>query len=89
VDAKLPGQELTTDFASRAAGQLLQLLEGISPMGKIHGLGVEVTITISGECGRVVGRAEYLEGGTQYHVHYKDANGAAKTEWFYGHQLSA
>lgn len=58
-------------------------------MKELHALGAEVIISISGERGRVIGRAEYLDAGTQYQVHYKDANGAAKTDWFYGHQVTA
>lgn len=44
-------------------------------------IGAAVAIEVSGEVGVVIGKAEYLEGGTQYQVHYKDANGCAKTEW--------
>ena len=52
-------------------------------------LGQGVALAISGERGTVIGKASYLEGGTQYQVHYQDVNGAAKTEWLHGGQLLA
>lgn len=50
-------------------------------------IGNKVELIVSGETGVVIGKATYLEGGTQHQVHYKDANGCAKTEWFYSGQL--
>lgn len=42
----------------------------------------KVELAISGERGTVTGIASYTEEATGYRVHYKDAHGAAKTEWF-------
>lgn len=55
---------------------------------KDFNLGDDVMLTISGEQGQVIGVASYLAGFTQYQVHYKDANGAAQTEWLYREQIS-
>ncbi len=49
----------------------------------------EVTISISGECGFVKGRAEYLESHNQYYIHYKAADGRAVDNWFSGSELEA
>lgn len=46
-----------------------------------------VQLKVSGEKGVVIGCCEYTFSENQYFVHYKDGNGCAKTEWFYGAQL--
>lgn len=48
-----------------------------------------VQITISGERGRVVGIAKYVAESTSYQVHYLNAHGEAKTDWFNGDRLSS
>lgn len=52
-------------------------------------LAQKVTLNISGEEGYILGRAEYIEQGKQYQVHYKNSNGNAVTEWFCAGQLTA
>lgn len=43
----------------------------------------KVTIECSGECGIVLGRAEYSRSANaQYHVEYKAADGRAVTSWW-------
>ena len=46
------------------------------------GIGENVAIKISNECGFIKGRAEYNNGEKQYFVHYKDADNKADTRWF-------
>ena len=46
-----------------------------------------VTLAISGEKGRVIGLANYVEGAPQFQVHYQDVHGAARTDWFVRHEL--
>lgn len=48
----------------------------------------KVSLEISGETGVVIGKAEYVGSATLYQVHYKDALGCAKTDWFYDFQLN-
>ena len=56
---------------------------------RLYALNDEVTLAISGEAGRIIGVAHYVDESTQYRVHYKDAHGCAKTDWFNGSQLVA
>lgn len=52
------------------------------------GLGVEVTITRSGELGKVVSAAKHLRHTeAQYLVEYKAADGRAAESWFYESEL--
>ena len=52
-------------------------------------LGQSVQITISGERGRIAGRAECADGGlNQYYVEYKAADGCAREGWFTADRLS-
>jgi hypothetical protein len=46
-----------------------------------------VMISISGEVGMIIGKAEYRDSNTVYQVHYKDATGVNRTEWYAGSQL--
>lgn len=46
------------------------------------GLMQGVVIAISGECGQVVGRAEYPFSENQYLVRYKCADGRAVENWW-------
>jgi hypothetical protein len=46
------------------------------------GLDQRVAITVSGERGHVVGRAQYCHGENQYLVRYKSAEGCAKQVWW-------
>jgi hypothetical protein len=48
----------------------------------------KVELAISGERGTVTGIASYTEEAAGYRVHYKDAHGAAKTDWFTRGQLN-
>ena len=48
-----------------------------------------VALNVSDEFGEVAARAQYAHGENQYYIHYKAADGCAKTEWFAEHQLSA
>jgi hypothetical protein len=52
-------------------------------------LGQKVKISISSEQGYIKGRAEYLEQGVQYQVHYQDSTGKAVTDWFTGGELKS
>lgn len=45
-------------------------------------LGQEVTITASGESGKVIGRAEYMFSNPQYYIRYKCADGRAVEAWW-------
>jgi len=42
----------------------------------------QVAITVSGETGKVQGRAEYTYSENTYYVHYKSADGRAVTAWW-------
>lgn len=42
----------------------------------------EVIIEASGECGMVVGRAEYADGKPQYLIRYMAADGRAVQQWW-------
>lgn len=53
------------------------------------GLSQLVELNVSDEFGEVAARAQYAHGENQYYIHYKAADGCAKTEWFTEHQLSA
>ncbi len=50
-------------------------------------LGQAVAISISGEQGKVIARAEYLNSDAQYLVRYKTAMGAALESWWSGEAL--
>jgi len=56
-------------------------------MGNEIKLGDLVTLAISKEAGRIIGVAEYIDGGTQYQTHFLAANGCAQTQWFTRSQL--
>lgn len=56
--------------------------------GRSYQLGDKVELTISGEAGQVIGRATYLNSDPQCYVHFKTADGCAKSDWFYESQLS-
>ncbi len=45
-------------------------------------LAQQVVITVSGETGKVQGRAEYTNSENTYYVHYKSADGRAVTAWW-------
>lgn len=45
-------------------------------------LGQQVCISVSGEAGEVVGRAEYLETENSYYLRYKSADGRAVQAWW-------
>ena len=45
-------------------------------------LGIKVNVIISGEQGRIKGRAEYANQPNQYLVHYRSADGRATDGWF-------
>lgn len=45
-------------------------------------LGQRVVITVSGEEGEVIARAEYLQSENNYLLRYKDAQGMAREEWW-------
>ena len=47
-----------------------------------------VTIVVSGETAEVIGRAEYLNGETQYLLRYKSAAGCAEEKWWSESTLS-
>lgn len=57
-------------------------------MSRSYKLGDNVELSISGEPGIVIGRAEYLHSTPQCYVHYKQADGCATSDWFYEEQLS-
>lgn len=44
--------------------------------------GQQVCITVSGETGEVVGRAEYLTTENSYYLRYKSADGRAVQAWW-------
>ncbi|MBI0277292.1 hypothetical protein I6H07_22490 [Hafnia alvei] len=44
-------------------------------------LGQQVTVKVSGETGTVEGRAEYIEEGNAYYIHYRAADGRAVNTW--------
>lgn len=41
-----------------------------------------MTITVSGEAGTVIGRADYIDSENNYYVLYKGADGRAMKEWW-------
>lgn len=45
-------------------------------------LGDEVRIGTSGECGEVIGRAEYARAEPGYHIRYCRADGVATEQWW-------
>ena len=45
-------------------------------------LGDKVKISISGEAGEIIGRAEYSKSETDYQLRYKAADGRAVEEWW-------
>lgn len=45
-------------------------------------LGQKVELVISGECGQVIGRAQYLSSDDIYLVRYKAADGRAVEGWW-------
>lgn len=45
-------------------------------------LGQQVMISVSGETGVVIGRAEFSESDNSYWVRYKDAQGMAREAWW-------
>lgn len=47
-----------------------------------YSLNEKVKITVSGEQGLVIGRAEYLHGETMYQVRYRCADGRAVEAWW-------
>ncbi|GAM63648.1 phage protein [Vibrio ishigakensis] len=49
----------------------------------------EVEIICSGECGLVIGRAEYSKESNQYFVRYKSADGRAVEQWWSESALAA
>lgn len=53
------------------------------------GLSQLVELNISDEFGEVAARAQYAYGQNQYLIHYKAADGCARTEWFAEHQLNS
>jgi hypothetical protein len=52
-------------------------------------LGDKVKITISGEEGQIIGRAEYLADTRQYQILIKAAGGRAVTDWWAADFISA
>lgn len=51
-------------------------------------LGIAVKATISGETGRIKGRAEYTNTENQYYVHLLAADGRAIDRWFDENELT-
>ena len=52
-------------------------------------LGEQCHITVSGEAGIVMGRAEYLSSPNHYWLFYKDADGCARECWWREDQLAS
>jgi len=52
-------------------------------------LGAHVEITVSGEQGVVIGRAEYQESANSYYLRYKTADGRAIESWWTESALAA
>jgi hypothetical protein len=52
-------------------------------------IGDQVNITVSGENGKVIGRAEYDEEPPSYFVHYKTGDGRAVQSWWNAARLTA
>lgn len=50
-------------------------------------LNQEVVIKVSGEKGRIEGRAEYVSEGNGYYVHYRAADGRSASRWLAEHQI--
>ncbi len=51
--------------------------------------GQQIKISVSGEVGKVTGRADYLEGENRYLVQYRAADGCAKECWWTEGSLEA
>jgi hypothetical protein len=51
--------------------------------------GSMVKVSVSGESGKVIGRAEYLTDERRYQVRYKNAMGRATEEWWTESALEA
>jgi hypothetical protein len=47
-----------------------------------YAMGDDVALSQSGECGKVIGRAEYDDGGPRYLVRYVAADGRQVEDWF-------
>lgn len=45
-------------------------------------LGAKVSVTVSGETGEVIGRAEYTTAANNYYVRYRSADGRAVEAWW-------
>lgn len=52
-------------------------------------LNATVTITVSGERGVIIGRAEYATSANNYLVRYKMADGRATEQWWQEEALAA
>ena len=52
-------------------------------------LGDKVTVTVSGETGEVLGRAEYTTAANNYYVRYCAADGHAVEQWWQEDALTA
>ena len=52
-------------------------------------LGSSVVITVSGETGSVIARAEYINSDPQYLVRYKNGQGCALESWWTKDALSS
>ncbi|MDQ7104194.1 hypothetical protein REA38_11600 [Serratia sp. MF2] len=55
----------------------------------IYSFGQDVAITVSGECGKIKGRAEFIYSPNQYLLIYKTADGRAEERWVDETELSA
>lgn len=49
----------------------------------------QVRFRVSGEEGKIIGRAEYSHMSNSYMVEYKDASGRARVEWWIEHSLES
>lgn len=52
-------------------------------------LGNAVTINVSGEKGKVIGQAKYLNAQDQLLIQYKDATGRAVEAWWYATDVTS
>ena len=52
-------------------------------------LGQTVDISVSGESGKVIGRADYLHAEPAYYVRYKSSDGRAVEDWWTQQSLGA
>lgn len=55
----------------------------------IFALGQKVVITVSGEAGETIARAEYLHSNNRYLIRYRCADGRATEQWWDEDALSA